>query len=829
MKEKPTIKPESLHEYTWPSDPDIHHHNHWIAYVLKETNEQENQYSTNIYRVKADGEGTPQAITNGCKDSHPKWSPISNELAFLRVEQGVKQLWLANGINPESDGEPRLLFTTKRGIQSFVWSHDGKQIAYTTKVSIHTEDEQLTSGELGLRQHRQVYVRNIPKAEGSGWWDGLYTHLFIYDLQTKVSVRMTTGRFDVSQISWSLNNQQLAFIATTAKGDSAAGFSKTEQSYPNEEMNGLFLLNTSSKNVVQLVSSSYDIKQYSWSIQGQAITFVGNEKEYGSGTQHKLYTIAIHEPHAVVRISTEDKQLGIYVLNDMTSGEAVYKPADDEHSWYTIITELGTTQIWQWTAKTNHDAANEYEGKAFTSERWVIHQFISSPDRMFFVVQAITELSAGELYRIDVQTGEVIRLTNHNQKIIEQYNIQIPHEIIYQNNNQQALQGWVTLPSTATNQQQSIPLVLIIHGGPHAMYSPMYSHEFQALVAEGYAICFTNPRGSFGYGQDIAQGCRSHIGVHDYEDLMDFVDVVLEQYPCIDKQRIGVMGGSYGGLMTNWIVGHTNRFKAAVSQRSISNWLSFYGNSDIGISYTEGMIGSNPWGNTELLWRKSPIAHVQQVDTPILIMHGEQDLRCPIEQADQWYAALKRCNKTAKLIRYANCNHSFQKIGKPSLRIDVLKQVNAWFNSYMREPIAIGIPFAMLLENARSSGAGDERILKAIIQRDFSGFQEQMKESDMDILERLDLANELSLDWEAAIKRGYSIHFLHTNALKRLLSFRYGFKENVHYRQEGYHLFDVPLLAEQVDKLNQIIHVQWVIEESTKGYSLKHKGFMNKG
>jgi dipeptidyl aminopeptidase/acylaminoacyl peptidase len=208
-------------------------------------------------------------------------------------------------------------------------------------------------------------------------------------------------------------------------------------------------------------------------------------------------------------------------------------------------------------------------------------------------------------------------------------------------------------------------------------------HEFQMLAAQGYAVVYTNPRGGLGYGQQFVNACRGDYGGGDYRDLMETVDYALSTYEFIDETRLGVTGGSYGGFMTNWIVGHTDRFKAAVTQRSISNWLSFYGVSDIGYFFTEDQIGGNAWEDTEQLWKHSPLAYVGNVNTPLLILHGEQDLRCPIEQAEQLYIALKRRRQTTRLVRFPGANHELSRGGHPHLRVRRLEHIAGWFNEHL--------------------------------------------------------------------------------------------------------------------------------------------------
>ncbi|MNN00838.1 Prolyl tripeptidyl peptidase precursor [compost metagenome] len=313
-----------------------------------------------------------------------------------------------------------------------------------------------------------------------------------------------------------------------------------------------------------------------------------------------------------------------------------------------------------------------------------VYQYTRSPDGRNFVVAALTAERPGELYRVDVRTGEELRLTRHNDELFAGLQLSIPERIAFQASDGIAIHGWLLKPFNLTQDEQvKVPLVLMIHGGPHAMYTGVFSHELQTLAAQGYAVVWVNPRGSMGYGQDFVKACRGDFGGGDARDLLEAVDYVLSKFDFVDETRLGVGGGSYGGVMTNWLVSHTDRFRAAVTHRSISNWLSLYGTSDIGISFTEDVIGGNLKDDAEMLWSKSPLAHAHRIETPLLILHGEDDYRTPVSQAEELYSALKRYGKTTKLIRYPGSNHSLLRSGKPSLRVDSLEQVNAWFRQYL--------------------------------------------------------------------------------------------------------------------------------------------------
>lgn len=273
------------------------------------------------------------------------------------------------------------------------------------------------------------------------------------------------------------------------------------------------------------------------------------------------------------------------------------------------------------------------------------------------------------------------RLTAVNEPLLSQVLLSQPEEIHFSAPDGWPLHGWIMKPADF-HPGEKYPLILEIHGGPHAMYSNSFFLEFQLLAANGYVVLYTNPRGSQGYGQEFVRAVQGDYGGKDFADLMAAVDYALS-LGFVDSERLGVTGGSYGGFMTNWVVGHTNRFKAAVTQRSISNWISFYGTSDIGYYFTEWEIEGQPWADPAKLLAHSPLSYVDQIKTPLLILHSEKDYRCPIEQAEQLFVALKRLKRETQLVRFPESNHDLSRNGKPVLRVERLNRILGWFKRFL--------------------------------------------------------------------------------------------------------------------------------------------------
>lgn len=482
---------------------------------------------------------------------------------------------------------------------------------------------------------------------------------------------MTSGLWNISAPAWSPDSKQLSFISKQVEDE--------ELDADLLYFTDVYSIRLGESDLFKVTDSSLAISQFSYSSDGQQLILIASDREYGSGSHNSLYAVPVHRGIPRPIAPQLDMQIGNAALGDMKSAGASPSPISDAHhperGVYVLGTHNGNVDVY----RIQEDGACQSVTGAGEKD---VYQYTLTSDGTSLVIAALTDEHPGELYRVDIDSGEMFRLTRRNDEFLAELAVNVPLRVEFKSSDGWPLQGWLATPAIRDTNGK-LPLILQIHGGPHAMYTGTYSHEMQTLVAQGYAVLWINPRGSMGYGQEFARACRGDFAGGDYRDLMEAVDYALATYDFLDASRLGVAGGSYGGVMTNWIVAHTHRFKAAVTQRCISNWLSMYGTSDIGISYVEGVIGGNPAENAEFLWSRSPLAHAHHIETPLLIMHGEQDYRTPIAQAEELYTTLKRYGKKTKLIRYPGSNHSLLKSGKPSLRIDSFEQVNAWFNQYL--------------------------------------------------------------------------------------------------------------------------------------------------
>ncbi len=311
-----------------------------------------------------------------------------------------------------------------------------------------------------------------------------------------------------------------------------------------------------------------------------------------------------------------------------------------------------------------------------------IYEMNGSIDSICFVNQklfivGLHKQKLQEIYR--VESENLIQVSRVNSGIFKLKYVAKPKTFIY-NQKGHDVKGFVLYPKDY-DEKKSYPAILDIHGGPKTVYGKVYYHEMQVWASMGYFVLFANPRGSDGKGDDFAD-IRGKYGSIDYDDLMGFTDTVLKKVKQINRDRLYVTGGSYGGFMTNWIVGHTNMFKAAATQRSIANWISFYGTSDIGFYFSKDQTAGHPIIDTDLLWQQSPMKYALNVETPLLFIHSDEDYRCPIEQAMQYYAILKEKGLDTKFVWFKGETHELSRSGKPQARLKRLKEITSWFESH---------------------------------------------------------------------------------------------------------------------------------------------------
>ncbi|MCS0791645.1 S9 family peptidase [Cytobacillus firmus] len=661
MTQNNTIKPEDLYQLKSVADPQLSLNGNDLAFVETRMLDEENTYSSNIFYLNTIEDNMPVQWTYGKHRNHsPRWSPDGESIAFVSDRDGKSQIYVMS----KAGGEARQLTHCANGASNPVWSPDGKKIVFNLSVKPGEDAETKENQEKQADKPLPLEIEKMKhKSDAQGFWSGRYSQVALIDIETGGVEQLTFGEHDYQLQDWSPDGK---WIAVTADLSEDKDFSFQSDVY---------IIHLETKDMKRITNGKGYFGSATWSPDGKYIGLFGHEREYENATHTKVWVYNLEFGNLQCLTAESDILAGDYAIGDFQQGAVTpgILWAEDSRSFYFLATDHGNTVVYY----------GSLDGELYPALLDQQHVYgLTTGGSINKAVVAISKPSyPGDLFLLDVPSGELKQLTKVNEEFLNGVELADAEPIQFKSSDNWDLHGWIMKPAHLKEGEKA-PLVLEIHGGPHAMYANSYFHEFQCLAAKGYAVLFINPRGSHGYGQHFVDAVRGDYGGKDYEDIMDAVDYALETFDFIDKDRLGVTGGSYGGFMTNWIIGHTSRFKAAVTQRSISNWISFYGVSDIGYYFTDWQIKSD-LNDIEKLWKHSPLAYVNDMNTPLLILHSEKDYRCPIEQAEQLFIALKHRKKTAKFVRFPEANHELSRSGKPNLRISRLNYIAGWFDEYL--------------------------------------------------------------------------------------------------------------------------------------------------
>ena len=649
------ITAEDLYSIKFITDVAISPDDKKIAYVVQEIDSAKNQYRSNIWLMPLDGSPPFQLTASDGENKTPSWSPDSRYLAFASNRSGKSQIWMIP-VDEDSPGEAWTLTEICDGAWHPVWSPDGTRIAFLSRVAVPSK-----------RQKKYVKTNNrLIDAEGKEYAPDVkvidrlryrqheqylqhsYIHIFTIPINGGEIKQLTSGPFDNFWPTWSPDSKYIAF-ASNRRGN-----------HDLDNNTDICLIPANGGEVRILTNSPGNEHHPIWSSNGKSIAYIGNKRLNDFTEQHDLWVIS--------RTGAHSKNLTEHFDRKVTSA----KWSSKSKHLYVLIENQGNRHLCGVSTK----------GKIskILTGRYLIQKFDISRDKDRIVFVISENVNPGDLYLANKDGRLQQRLTQINRNFMEEHQVIEPEEFWYRSFDGSTIHGWIMKP-LGFEAGEKYPLIVEIHGGPYWNYSNDWSHECQLLAARGYVVFYCNPRVSTGYGQEFAQKDHGRWGEGDYQDIMAGVNAVLKM-GFVDSTRMGVTGGSYGGYLTNWIVGHTNRFKAAVTQRSLSNLLSFYGTTDHQ-SFMEFEFGL-PWENQEKYLKHSPISYLQNIQTPLLIIHSELDFRVPISQAEELYLGLKRRNVETELVRYPDEGHELSRSGQPLHRVDRLNRIVDWFDRYLK-------------------------------------------------------------------------------------------------------------------------------------------------
>jgi dipeptidyl aminopeptidase/acylaminoacyl peptidase len=654
---------EDLNRLQLVGTPQISPDGQQIAYAVStiHTAVEENTYRSALYLAPTDGSTAPRRLTNsGKQDRSPAWSPDGKRLAFVSDRAGKPQIYLLN----LAGGEAQQLTDAPNGAGDPQWSPDGTQILYSAKIDA-TEQQETPKG------YKPPLVINTlkHKFDGEGYFDTKRRHLFVIPAAGGAARQLTAGDWNVGGAQWSPDGQQIAYTANQ------------DDDRDSSDINDLWIVTVdgAAANARKVTHGRGPVALPSWSPDGQQIAYIGHEGGYVPGANNHLLVVAADgSGTASDRTSAFDRSVGSVASGDAARGIDGQRPvwSPDGKSLYFVATDGGDTGIYRTESDGNVTLLISGERSCAS--------FTISADGETVAFTATNPAHPNEIFVASMSGANERQVTRHNEALLNELNLQPAERITYESTGGATIEGWIIKPADFDPaSDKKYPLMMKIHGGPHALYGNSFSHEFQLLVAQGYVLLYVNPRGSGGYSQEFAHCIRADWGNLDYDDIMAGVDHAIAQ-GYVDPERLAAGGASYGGYMTCWLLGHTDRFKAIVTERVVSNFVSFWGTSDIGQTFGAWELGGKtPREDLETYVRCSPITYMDRATTPTLIIHGEMDLRCPMEQSEQLFITLKRAGVPVEFVRYPDESHNHAVGGQPTHRTDRLERVLAWLDTYL--------------------------------------------------------------------------------------------------------------------------------------------------
>jgi dipeptidyl aminopeptidase/acylaminoacyl peptidase len=658
------VTPEDVYDLRSAADPRLDPTGTVVAFAVTSLDRQENDYGSAIWLAPVDGSEPPRKFTSGeRRETSPRWSPDGDRLAFV-ARRGAPTIPPRNAsrtaerearvaqihVIPVAGGEAIRLTDTKEDAVDPVWSPDGSTLAFTSRVPDEAYDEDDDRRRKPRRISRLAY-----KLDNVGWTFDRRTQIFTVAADgSGEPVQLTSGEWESGSPAWSPDGTQIAFVSGRGAD------------WDIDLVSDLYLVPATGGEPERLTDESGSCSDPVWSPDGTRIAFrwTPDRDSFPRHTQIAVLDLATRErtiltesldlncgPYPEIREPLWDGERIVFALESRGNDHIYSVPADGSSAPELVVG--------------GEIAISGYDLVAGT----LVHV-------------ASTATTMRELYCGERKLSDVGSEFTSGRELVQ------PERFTAVSSDGSEVDAWLVRP-VGFEEGKRYPVLLSIHGGPFSQYSTGFFDEFQVFAGAGYAVLYANPRGSSGYSEAWARaicgplnGAGPGWGTVDYEDLMAVVDEGLRRFDFLDEERMGVLGGSYGGYMTSWIVGHTNRFKAACSERAVNHLLSSFGSSDFCWVFSRHF-GGWPWEDPDAWLKHSPVTYAHQIETPLLIMHSEQDLRCNVEQGEHLFITMRVLRKEVEMVRFPAEGHELSRSGSPFHRVTRFETILDWFGRYL--------------------------------------------------------------------------------------------------------------------------------------------------
>ncbi len=652
---KRPITAEDYFQFELVSDPRVSPDGSRVAYVVSRVDRAQNRRVPSIWIASTAGGAAPRVLVDETfNPSAPRWSPDGSSIAFIsaraatdvdanaaRSTRNRSQLWVVSA----TSGAPKRVTDVANGVSNCVWSPEGKRSVCLARTG--PSDAWPAGKERSDVRH---YTQSSYKFNDNGWFDDKRSHLWAVDVASGAAKQITSGDgWNDTDPQWSPDGTKIAFVSD-----------RTGHELDDDGRNAdIWVLPAEGGSPARVSSAAGPDNSPRWSPDGKSIAFVSSAGE--------------EQPQQIM-IAPAAGGAATPVIADFDLLPTDLQWADNGAALLFDTGFKGENQVFR------IDVASHRMTQVTKGAR-AARAVNASPNArtMVYLVNDFTHLD--DVYASSLDGTQERKLSNHNAALWSQLSLAAVERMTYKGADSWDVDGFLVKP-LGWQAGRQYPMVLSIHGGPAGQYGVDWFHEFQVYAARGWAVFFTNPRGSTGYGRKFQRGIVNEWGGKDYVDIMNGVNAAIAANSWIDTTKMGVTGGSYGGYMTNWIVGHTGRFKAAVTLRSISNFISDDGTRDGAYGHKDDF-GGDIFERHDLYWDRSPLKYVKNVTTPILILHSDNDFRVPIEQGEQWFRALKHFGKTAEIVFFPRENHNLTRTGEPKHLVESLNWQLYWFDKYL--------------------------------------------------------------------------------------------------------------------------------------------------